>query len=280
MTVPLSVAEVISKLRELPSLSAVIMELLQSMGQEDVDTRMLADKISHDQALTAKTLRLANSSFYGMQRKVTTIQQAISILGFQSVRTLVTTAAVTSSFPAKSGAFDFQAFWRHSLATATCAKVLARHLHINQEYAFMAGLLHDIGRLVLMTSFPEHYQETMVLRATRDCYLFEAEHDALHIDHAMVGAALAEHWKFPESMQQAVANHHGTKGQESGSLTAIVHVADVIVHALDLSGDEETMVPPFSLVFWNNLRMDETVIMRVLQETDTQFTAACQILVA
>ncbi len=269
------------KVCDLPTLPAIVMELLDTIGKDDIDIATLADKVSHDQALTAKALRLANSSFYGMQRKVTTISQAISILGFQNVRTLITAAAVTSSFSAKQhSAFNFAAFWRHSMASAVCAKSLARHLHVNQEYAFMAALLHDIGRLVLVTCFSADYDEVLAYRAQHDCYLYEAEHQILTVDHALVGHALTEHWKFPSAIQKAVAHHHDPEALDAGLLAMIVHVADVMAHALDLSGEEHDLVPPISDVVWNKFSLGSNVVMETLQETQTQFAEASQVLAA
>jgi putative nucleotidyltransferase with HDIG domain len=277
----LTIPEVISKVRDLPSLPVIVMELLDTIGKEDIDIRTLADKVSRDQALTAKTLRLANSSFYGLQRKVTTIPQAISVLGFQTVRTLITAAAVTGSFTANAHSkFNFHAFWRHSLATAITARSLARHTHVNQEYAFMAGLLHDIGRLVLVTCFPEQYDEALAYRDQQDCYVSEAELERLGAEHTVVGGALAEHWKFPPVIQKAVVHHHAPEAQETGSLAAIVHVADVIAHGLDLSGDPADLVPPLSDKTWSSLGLTSVLIMETLEETQEQFGEASQVLIA
>jgi putative nucleotidyltransferase with HDIG domain len=276
----LAIDDVIAKVRDLPSLPVVVMELLSSLDQGDIDTKLLADKMSRDLALTAKTLRLANSSFYGMQRKVTTIQQAISVLGFNNVRALITAAAVTASFPAPAlKLFDFQAFWRHSIAAALCAKALARHFHLSQESAFMAGLLHDLGRLVLVTGFPKQYEAAIAFCNAEDCYQFEAELNILAVDHALVGFALTQHWKFPDVIQKAVAGHHGKGDTESGSLAGTVHIADVIAHALDLSGNENDLVPPLSDAIWSNLGVTPEILMEVLKETELQFDDACQILV-
>ena len=205
----LSYDDVVKTLHDLPSLPAVVMELLNSIEQEDIDIAVLAKKVSHDQALTAKTLRLANSSLYGLQVKVTTIQQAITYLGFQTTRNLITAAAVTGCFT--EGAckgFDHKAFWRHSIATAACAKVLARHMRFNQDYAFTAGLLHDIGRLVLVSCFPERYADVIAYREAHDCSLLDAERSAMGIDHVDAGLALAEHWNFSDTMRLAIGGHH------------------------------------------------------------------------
>jgi putative nucleotidyltransferase with HDIG domain len=276
----LSVTEVVAKIRDLPSLPVLIMDLLNTIGKENVDIKSLAESVSHDQALTAKVLRLANSTFYGMSRKVRTIPQAISVLGFETVRTLITAAAVTDHFFGNDKSnFNFTAFWRHALGTAVCARVLARTLHVNQEYAFVAGLLHDIGRLVLVTFFSKQYDAVLAYRAEHDCYLFEAERQVLQVDHAVIGEALTQAWKFPEAMQRAVAHHHRLRLQADDSLAAIVHVADVLSHALDLSSDDEDLVPPLSQEIWNSLGISEGTMMQILRETETQFSEASQVLV-
>ncbi|MEO7497112.1 MAG: HDOD domain-containing protein [Massilia sp.] len=266
-------------LQELPSLPAVVMELLSSIDQEDIDISVLAKKVSHDQALTAKTLRLANSSVYSLQVKVTTIQQAITFLGFQTTRNLITAAAVTGCFTdAKCPGFDHKAFWRHSIATAACAKVLARRMRVNQDYAFTAGLLHDIGRLVLVSAVPDRYQEVIGWREQHDSSLLEAEQSVLGLDHVAAGVALAEHWNFSDTMKLAIANHHDPEAAGAGFLATIVHVANAIVHALDLAGEEDDLVPALSTVAWTALGLSEEAYLHVFRETEVQFEEVSAVL--
>ncbi|MBB3120483.1 HDOD domain-containing protein [Pseudoduganella violacea] len=278
---PLSYDDVVTQLDDLPSLPAVVMELLNSIDQEDIDISVLAKKVSHDQALTAKTLRLANSSLYGLQVKVTTIHQAITYLGFQTTRNLITAAAVTGCFAEGACAgFDHKAFWRHSIASAACAKVLARHMRFNQDYAFTAGLLHDIGRLVLVSSFPQRYEEVLAWRAEHDCHLLEAERAVLGIDHVEAGLALAEHWNFSDTMRLAIGGHHDPEAPGAGFLAAIIHVADAIVHALDLAQAEDDLVPPVSAVAWQALAIDEDSYMHIFRETELQYEEISMVLLA
>jgi putative nucleotidyltransferase with HDIG domain len=271
--------EIVKQIQDLPSLPAIVMDLLNSIDQEDLDIGVLAQKVTLDQALTAKTLRFANSSFYGTPTKVTTIQQAITVLGVQTVRNLITAAAMTGCFPkGKINFFDFKAFWRHSIATAICANVLARHLRINQDYAFTAGLLHDIGRLVLVTRFPDFYEQVLAYRAEHDCYLIEAERAVLDIDHVMAGHALASHWNFSDVLQRAIVGHHEPEKIDDDSLAAIVHVADAITHALDLSANEDDLVPAMSMVAWKKLGMDEKICMHAFKQTLEQFEGLSRLL--
>jgi putative nucleotidyltransferase with HDIG domain len=275
----LSYDDVVRTLDDLPSLPAVVMELLNSIDQDDVDISVLAKKVSHDQALTAKTLRLANSSLYGLQVKVTTIQQAITFLGFQTTRNLITAAAVTGCFAeGHCPGFDHKAFWRHSIATAACAKVLARQMRFNQDYAFTAGLLHDIGRLVLVSCFPKQYSATIAYRAEHDCYLLEAERAVLGVDHVDAGLALAEHWNFSDTMRLAIGGHHDPEAPGAGFLAAIIHVADAIVHALDLAQVQDDLVPPVSTVAWTALGLDEEIYLQLFRETELQYEEISMVL--
>ncbi|HEY8027774.1 MAG TPA: HDOD domain-containing protein [Burkholderiaceae bacterium] len=271
--------EIVKQVQDLPSLPAVVMELLDSIDQEDVDINTLAKKVSHDQALTAKTLRFANSSFYGTPSKVATIQQAITLLGVTNVRNLILAAALSGSFPENQCAgFSFKAFWRHAIGTALCAKLMARHLHVNPDYAFTAGLLHDIGRLVLVTRFPTHYAKVLAYRKEHDCRLLEAERAMLGIDHLIAGHALAVHWHFSEAMQHTIVGHHEPEKLENSVLVSLVHVANSIVHALDLAQDEDDLVPPISLTAWNNIGLEEDVYQHILRETVLQFEQLDQVL--
>ena len=274
-----AIEAVIKRIHDLPSLSAVVVELLSSMEQDDIDVHALADKITLDQSLTAKTLRLANSSFYGMQSKVTSMQQAIAVLGFRSIRTLVTACSVTSSFaPGPGSAFDFQKFWRHSVATAVAARALAPHLGIDPETAFTAGLLHDLGTLVLATSFPARHEVMLAYRREHDCYLIDAERAVFGIDHAQVGSALAAYWKFPVSMQVAVAGHHELVPDEAISLPMTICAANIMAHALDLSADEDDLAPPMPQHVWRTLALSDANCLAVFRETEHGFQEMCQIL--
>lgn len=277
----ISSEELVQGLDDLPSLPAVVMELLGSIDQEDIDISVLAKKVSADQALTAKTLRLANSSAFGLQVKATTIQQAMTYLGFQSTRNLIMAAAMTGCFPSgRCPSFDDKAFWRLSIATAACARVLARHMRFNQDVAFTAGLLHGIGRLVLVTRYPEQYDAVLRERKRLDSDLIDTERAMLGVDHLLAGAALAEHWQFSGTMQQAIAFYHAPETPGAGFLATIVHVAHAVAHALDLAGDADELVPAVSSVAWTALGLSEEVWLHVFRETELQFEEMTAILLA
>jgi putative nucleotidyltransferase with HDIG domain len=253
--------------------------LLASTGEEDRHIKTLARLIAQDQALTAKTLRLANSSFYGMPHEVTTIPQAIAIVGFRTVRSLATTAALIGTFAvSRPSGFDVNPFWRHAIAAAVCARSLATHLQEDAEFAYTAGLLHDIGRLVLVTQFTVNYEATMAWRSQHDCSLLQAEQAVLGMDHAAVGHVLTQHWKFPEAMQQAVACHHSPDCDGLLPMSLLVSAADAIVHGLDLSRDQQDAVPLVAPGLWAQLGLSDAALVQVFSETEAKFAEASEIL--
>jgi len=279
--VKLAPEQLVQGIHDLPSLPAVVMDLLGSLEQEDIDISVLAKKVAHDPALTAKTLRLANAPAFGLQARVATIQQAVTFLGFQATRNLITTAAITGCFPAgRCPGFDDKAFWRHASASAICARALARRMRFNQDIAFTAGLLHDVGQLVLASSQPAAYGAVLAWRKQQGCSLLQAERAVLGIDHVDAGVALASHWQFSDTLRQAIVRHHDPDTPGAGLLAAIVHVADAIVHALDLAGDEDELVPPLSTVAWEAMGLNEEAYLHLFRETEQQFGEMSAIMTA
>lgn len=279
----LAMEEVLKVIHRLPSLPTVVMELLASIDQEDVDVGTLAQKIAQDQALTAKALRLANSSFYGRVREVNTMAEAISVLGFRTVRSVVTTAGLMQAMRhTGDAAVDLGPFWRHGIAAAVCARELAPYLRANPDHAYTAGLLHDIGRLVLVTQFGALYEPVVAHRTQSDCSTLVAERHVLGIDHAAIGQALTAYWKFPAAMQSAVGQHHDplpTRALGAAlPLTLAVAAADAIVHALDLSGDPTDAVPSIDPQLWSVLGINTEALLRIFANVEKQFAAASQIL--
>lgn len=271
--------DVIKQIKDLPTLPAVAQDMLTNLDSEDTSLNTICAKVAQDQSLAAKTLKLANSSFYGANSKVVTLQQAVAMLGVSNVKNLIRMTILANSFPvSRCRGFDFKAFWRHSVATAICAELISRTLHMKQDFAFTAGLLHDIGRLVLVTRFPKEYAEVIAFQARQDCHLLDAEQTVLGIDHVAAGLILAIHWQFSDAIQDAIRGHHQPDNKELNSVAAIVHVANAIVHALDLSQTENDLVPLLSQAAWDTLALSETDYLSIFRETELRFEAMNQIL--
>lgn len=279
---PPSLAQIVGSLRALPSLPTVVLELLQTMGEEDVDIDRLARGIGNDQALAARTLRVANSPFYGVQGKIDTIAEAITVLGFVNVRSLVTTAGIATAWPASTAAgFEGRMFWRHCLSVAACAETLAPYARLRPETLFLAGLLHDIGRLVLVATYPAAFAATRALRQQDDCLMIDAERAVLGFDHTQIGSMLCRHWHIPESIADAVEHHHRVTPRAAAAPADMadgVHVADVIAHALDLAADPDGMVPPPDGAAWQRLGLDPEKLRVVLLQSQSHFNSLANML--
>ncbi len=276
---PLSMEQVLKTIHAIPALPDVVLDLLASMADADVDIHPLQRKIELDPVLSAKTLRLANSSFYGVQRQVRSVGDAVSVLGLRSVRTLATTAALVHAMPQHgASAMDLRAFWRHAIGTALCARALAVRCGLSPEFGYTTGLLHDIGRLVLATQFSDSYRAALTRRAQDDGFLVQAEQAVLGLDHTQVGEAMARHWKFPLPMQAAVASHHHPGDDPDTEISAVlVHAADAIAHAMDFSSGDEP-VPVVQAAVWQRLGQDSDSLQSVLAEAQLHFEASCSVL--
>ncbi len=282
---PLTLAEVLADIRQLPSLPAVVGELIRTLDNESAGIDQLAEGIAKDQSLAARALRVANSPFYGIQHKVSSIHDAIVILGFRAVGSLVMAASVTGYFtPPRDVPFNLDHFWRHGIGTALCARALARHAGLDTEAGFSAGLLHDIGVLMLLTTRPEHYAGVLAYRDEHDCHVPEAERAILGFDHAQAGEALTSRWRFPLEIVRAVALHHAPAGHLenylAASLADVVHVANILAHALDLAGSPTALVPPLDSGAWRRLRLDAASVKALLPGIEQEHESYCALLAA
>lgn len=275
---PIARDELIAALRDLPPLPSVVLDLITSLGHDELGASQYAAKISSDQALTAKTLRLANSSFYGQGRQVRSVSEAITVLGLRTVRGVVTAAGLAGSFR-HPPTFDHDAFWRHSIGSALCAQALAGELGRDDgDLAFTVGLLHDIGRLALASAFTSAYAEVEQWRRDKDCPDDVAERAVFGIDHAEVGGLMARQWNFAPVIVDAIQRHHAPPDTAEVTLTGIAHVADAIAHALGLAGDPDEAVPTLLAPVWAACRLDDEACMRVFACAEAQFEAISEAL--
>jgi len=263
----------------LPTLPSIVIELIHTLDIDDVDTNTLAHKISQDQALTAKVLGLANSSFYGMQSHVGSIPHAVSVLGFNSVRALVTATVLVQTLSSDpSSGLDYTEFWKHAIATALSARTIAKYIGLNPDHAFIVGLLHNVGRLVLATYSPVRYQEVLRWRSSNNTDLSTAEVQILGIDQKTVGRAVLKHWKFPPSIVDTLNTSNENFINEHQRAASLAAVADAIAYGLDVSAAEHDRVPVISSADWELLKLQEPALIAIFNTIETQFKEACMIL--
>ena len=195
---PMSV--IFSESQQLPHIPKVVQELIESFRDENADFDAISAKVALDQTLTAKVLRLANSAHYGVSRTIASTQDAVMLLGFDTLRTMVLASGLTGAFKAPED-FDIQQFWKNAFAIAALSKWLAKYTEdVDPETAFTCGMLHSIGQLLIQLVKPaeaKSISEAEELGGKR----FSLEENMLGFTSEEVGAELAKRWKFPDEMQ-------------------------------------------------------------------------------
>lgn len=199
--------QLIAEVAELRPLPAVAVRALEIAEGEQFSAHELAQAISADQALTAKLLRLSNSAYYGFPRRITTVRDAVVLLGFRAVRSATLASCVIDTLPGGT-VVDATTAWRFSVTTGLLAEVLARATQTHQDEAFTAGVLHNIGRLALDQQRPRDLMAARNLARQQGMTLVEAQRVVMGFTDADLGGALALHWNFPDALANAVAHHH------------------------------------------------------------------------
>lgn len=277
-----------------PSIDALIERLPRSMGSygpvlEEIETALqspqcslasVAVAIEQDPDLTARLLRLANSSFYGFSSRLSTVTEALSLIGIQQVQDLIVASSVIDRFAGVSPEFvDMESFWRHSLACGIGARVLAIEQRLRKaDKYFVAGLLHDVGRLVLFSQAPQAAQDVFRLCQREQIPLREAEKRALGFDHGQIGAALLHHWQYPGYQIEAVAyHHHPDRCQAAPTEAAVVHLSDHLVNAMQLGSSGERHAPSLHMSAWETLGLSVEVLPSIITAIDNQIEAVQEV---
>ena len=229
----------------LPSIPKVVQEVIESFNNEDVSIEEISQKLSADQVLSAKILRWANSTYYPVSRSVGTVDDAVLMLGFMTVRTLVVSTGLTGSFKAMNGV-DLKLFWRYSLHTGIVAKWLAKKLHLNSDLAFTVGLMHAIGQLVMHAAMPEQTRQIDKVASPIDARRLDVERTTFGYDFSDVGAELARRWRFPEDFSTVIKGFSAPlDGEPFNQMAAIVHLAAWRARAEENQYSDEEMESTF-----------------------------------
>ena len=225
---PVSLPQLINDLHQWPAWPSHLHDILAALNNEDLDASDLAKKIACEQTILAKLLRVANSPFYGVTGHVSNALQAINIIGLRNTRSIVIAAAVMSKVPPETLPwFDLSAFWKGGITVASAAQWLAGKLSVSASDAFTAGMLHNIGQVILAYKFPTQYAEIWSPETISELELIQHERAQFGFDHAEVGAALARQWHFPESLVESLRWHHDPDQSQSKN-ARILWAADQI----------------------------------------------------
>jgi len=217
----------------LPTLPTVITQMIGLIENPGTSAKEVSQLISTDQALTAKILKLANSAFYGFPRGISTVNQAVVVLGFETVKSLGLSISVLERFAVEeiTSSFDRQKFWEHSISCGVAARLLAEkfNYHLRGE-AFSCGILHDVGKLILSQYFAEEFNQVLLMSEEEYIHISKAEERVLGVTHTDIGRWLAEKWNLPSSLISAIAFHHkpSNSSKNNSQLPSLIHLADLL----------------------------------------------------
>lgn len=255
--------------KALPHIPKVVQQLIQSLSREEVTASEISQHLNADPVISAKLLRLANSAHFHASRTVGSVDDALIMLGFVQVRTLVVSSGLTSGFKGTPG-MDLMQFWRYSLHTACAARWIAQQAHVNSDLAFTTGITHAIGQLVMHAGMPEAMLALDRQASPLDARRLDMERQAFGYTHADVGAEVARRWNFPAEVVDALRHWHDVPEQDDPEmLSAVIHVAAWVARA-DETGlgpdDRRATVPSEALAVLGLHDVDVLVRMPALTE--------------
>lgn len=264
---------------ELPSLPSAFIAAVKVLSEDDAPASACIEAIERDQALTVRVLRLANSAFYGAPGQISRIEDAVQMLGLRTVASTLAAISLRATLGAlRCEGFCFDTYWRHTLCTAIAARELARIASRDAGEAFLMGLLHDVGKLILAMTSPALEAQALQLCRSEGVSMHEAEQRVFGVSHAEVGAAVARQWNFPASIPDAIAHHHRpllVRPMEPLTASHLVPLANHLAHGLEANphGIESLWVDPL----WSDLGISEhglrNLTERITGELDAMSSA-------
>lgn len=273
----LEAIDLVREVKNIVSLPTVYTRLREVIAIPRSSASDIGRVVSEDPGLTARILKLVNSAFFGFPSKIDTVSRAITLVGTQQLSDLALATSVMTSFeniPEEIVSMD--SFWQHSLACGVFSRVLAMQRgEDNVERYFVAGLLHDLGRLIIFMSRPNLARKFFDIANEKQLLLIDAEKEVLGFNHADVGHELLKMWNLPGNLQEAVGYHHQpAKAVRYPVEAAAVHIADVITNALKMGSSGERFVPRIRESAWERLRLKIDILPEVIDESERQFEDA------
>lgn len=275
-----SIAQLIGRVDDLVSLPGVFYRVNEMVESSTAGMAQIGEVISQDPGLTARVLRMANSAMYGFSRKVDTVDRALTTIGTKQLRNLVLATSTIDAFDGiPNELVTMEDFWAHSIRCGCAAKLLAENSGHKgmSDSLFVAGLLHDIGQLVIFSQLAEesHQLLTRAMEDVEETAISVYEHEVLGFDHAELGAELVAHWHLPELFAITIRYHHRPEDADTlQAECAIVHIANsvAVLAELDSTDISETDAPPIQREAWQIAQLDENILEGVVGDTQNLFS--------
>jgi putative nucleotidyltransferase with HDIG domain len=271
----------LKRLEELPTLPTIALQVNRLLSNPQISAQEMATVIEKDQAIVPKLLKLVNSAFFGLSTKVSNLQHAIMLLGYNTVRNAILTISVIDAFSMqqKLAGFDMLESWRHAIGVAVMSRFLDQKLGAhNRENAFTAGLLHDIGKLIMAICFTDIFVEILQTMKSEGLSYLEAENRHTSMPHTRIGAFLADHWRLPEHLRNVIVyHHHPDQCPDEGHLVSIVHTANALIHYCK-EGTESRLKRPICQSSWDLLSTTISSMPNWFPAIEIEIQEACALM--
>lgn len=272
----ISLEQIVAAVDDLPALPHVVVQVMELTEDPNSTAQDINDVLSQDQAMTAKVLKLANSAFYGFPRRIGTITDAIVLLGFKTIKSIVMAASVSDILAKEMEGYALEPgeLWKHSQSVAMASRHIARKVkYYKLDLAYTAGLLHDIGKVILNNAMQESYHKVINVVMEKNIPFLDAELEVLGFSHAEVGARVAEKWNLPRDLVEAINYHHNpAEAKENKQLTALVHIADAVCVMMGIGIGVDGMLYPISSEAMDMFGLDEMAIETIISELTDIFS--------
>jgi len=230
-------------IKDIPTLPTIVFELNQQLENPETSIATVSETIEKDQAMALKILKLVNSAFYGFKSRISDVKAAVVLLGFNAVRNAIISISIIHTLPKNVLFQDFEmgAFWKHSLAVAVTSKNIAQKSGLESpDNCFVGGLLHDVGKVILAQYFQDLFVKVWTFMQNESVSFHEAEQHELPVDHAVIGAYLAERWALPQGLIEAIRWHQDFKPEiPNANFVMIIYLANILVNSYDENPDCE-----------------------------------------
>ena len=271
----MTVSDLVKDIDGLVTLPDVFMRISRLIDDPNSSSSDIALAISQDPSFTIRLLRIANSSMFSFPSSVTTVAKAVAIIGTSQIRSLALSMSVAKSFAGlPNDLVSMHNFWRHSLFCGLIARLLARKVRgCDPDSVFTAGLLHDIGELVIFNRLPKEAEAAllMVLDSQDEVQVHEAEQEVIGLDHAEVGGELAKQWHLPPLLEECIRYHHNPVGaSQYAKAAALVHIANVLAMMAEVDSLEMDDFSPIDPAAWAQAGLDEGCIEAVVREAQAE----------
>jgi putative nucleotidyltransferase with HDIG domain len=277
----INVDYLIEKTLRLETIPDIYYKIIAAINDQKTSLDDIAQIVSKDITLSAKVLQLVNSSFYSLRQKVDTLTWALALIGTNQLISIVSGVSAVSLFRnIPSRLMNMASFWEHSIACGTTARLLAGYFkgRVDAERFFVAGLLHDIGRLILVQNLSAPCLELFQRASKEEIFLFVAETDKFGMDHSLIGAKMALKWNLPETLVDMIKGHHFPEKVKASFEASIIKLADIIVNALEIGHSGEFFVPVIEPNICKELDLQEDILQAVINQLEDQLEDIFQII--